>query len=616
MGLIPESTIQEILAATDIVELIEGYFPLQPKGQDFWAVCPFHSEKSPSFKVSRSRQAYYCFGCNAKGSAIGFVMEYENLDYPAAIRRLADRVSITITESEDDPRAREQAKQRALLLELHQQSANWFHAYLMQSDASDAENARHYLKERDLDADIAKRWNIGFAPANGNLFAKWARESNYSGKLMAVSGLMSLRDENNPSRGLYTRFRDRVMFPLNNDFGETVAFSGRITDPEAKTAKYVNSPETELFSKSKIFFGLDKSKRAITKAESVIVCEGQLDMIRCYENGIENAVAPLGTAFTEHHSRTLRRFAGDRAEALLCFDSDAAGYKASVRAYMSLSASGIFVKAVQLPAGEDPDSLISSKGAQAFRQLIDNASPFYHFQIDRLGESLDINNPRDRVTFADELAPSISVISDSVAREAMINEVATRLGIAAADFRTRVANAVGKGQHIPAGKSADPNKTSTVLKVDDADARILIRLALTHEETRAWMQEQHSKYAALIKEIPSADLLREIWDTLPESTRLNIINAYLSSLTAEKEQAIREILEDRFADMQLEDAQRALLRLRIKAIEQDRDTTKTKAAQTNLSESQIIDLTGKVESQRKELLDLKKALKNIAPNRA
>ena len=616
MGLIPENTIQEILAATDIVELIGGYFPLQKKGQDYWAVCPFHSEKSPSFKVSASRQAYYCFGCGAKGSAIGFVMEYENLDYPSAIRRLADRASITIIESENDPRAREQAKQRARLLELHQQSADWFHQYLMKADKPDAEKARQYLKDRGLVADIAKRWNIGFAPANGNLFAQWAREKQYSGKLMAASGLMSLREENDPSRGLYTRFRDRVMFPLNNDFGDTVAFSGRITDPEAKTAKYVNSPETELFSKSRIFFGLDKSKRAIAKSESVIICEGQLDMIRCYENGIQNAVAPLGTAFTEHHSRTLRRHAGERAEALLCFDSDSAGYKASVRAYMSLSASGIFVKAVQLPAGEDPDSLISTKGAPVFQQLIDDAPPFYHFQIDHLHQSLDINTPRDRVSFANELAPSISVIADSVAREAMINEVATRLGIAAADFRTRVANAAGKGQHSPENKTPSANYSDNTLTVEDADTRILIRLALTHDETRRWMQENRQEYLPFIKDIPGADLMLEIWDSPPESTRLNVVNAYLASLAAEKEQAIREILEDRFAEMQLEDAQRALLRLRIKAIEQERDTTKTKAAQTNLSKSQIIDLTSKVESQRKELLDLKKALKNIAQNRA
>ena len=616
MGLIPENTIQEILAATDIIELIGGYFPLQKKGQDYWALCPFHSEKSPSFKVSASRQAYYCFGCGAKGSAIGFVMEYENLDYPSAIRRLADRASITIIESENDPRAREQAKQRARLLELHQQSADWFHQYLMKADKTDAEKARQYLKDRGLGADIAKRWNIGFAPANGNLFAQWARENQYSGKLMAASGLMSLREENDPSRGLYTRFRDRVMFPLNNDFGDTVAFSGRITDPEAKTAKYVNSPETELFSKSRIFFGLDKSKRAIAKSESVIICEGQLDMIRCYENGIQNAVAPLGTAFTEHHSRTLRRHAGERAEALLCFDSDSAGYKASVRAYMSLSASGIFVKAVQLPAGEDPDSLISTKGAPAFQQLIDDATPFYHFQIDHLHQSLDINTPRDRVSFANELAPSISVIADSVAREAMINEVATRLGIAAADFRTRVANAADKGQHSPENKTPSANYSDNTLTVEDADTRILIRLALTHDETRRWMQENRQEYLPLIKDIPGADLMLEIWDSPPESTRLNVVNAYLASLAAEKEQAIREILEDRVAEMQLEDAQRALLRLRIKAIEQERDTTKTKAAQTNLSKSQIIDLTSKVESQRKELLDLKKALKNIAQNRA
>lgn len=616
MALIPENTIQEILGATDIVELIGGYFTLQRKGQDFWAVCPFHSEKSPSFKVSPSRQSYYCFGCNAKGSAIGFIMEYENLDYPSAIRRLADRASITITQIEDDPATRASAKQRAQLLDLHSKAAQWYHDYLMKVKAPDAENARNYLKDRGLNADVASRWNIGFAPANGDTFAQWAKENNYRGKLMVASGLMSLREESDPSRGLYSRFRDRVMFPLNNDFGETVAFSGRILDPNAKTAKYVNSPETELFSKSKIFFGLDKSRRAISKSQSVIICEGQIDMISCFESGIENVVAPLGTAFTDHHSRTLRRFAGERAEALLCFDSDDAGYKASIRAYRSLSLAGIFVRAVELPAGEDPDSLIKAQGVSAFQRLIDSARPFYHFQIDRLNESLNINDPRDRVSFANELAPSISIIADSVAREAMINEVATRLGIAATDFRNRVANSTKENQHPTTSTSGKHSADTALFTVEDADVRILLRLALTDENTRRWMEETRGESLEQIRGMPCADLLTEIWLNPPESSNLHIINAYLTKFPPEKENAIRDVLIERFANLHLEDAQRALLRLRIKALEQARDTTKTKAGQPNLSKSQILDFTSKVESQRKELLDLKKALQNIAPTRA
>jgi DNA primase len=616
MALIPENTIQEILGATDIVELVGGYFPLQRKGQDFWAVCPFHSEKSPSFKVSPSRQSYYCFGCNAKGSAIGFVMEYENLDYPSAIRRLADRASIIITQSEDDPLARVAAKQRAQLLDLHKKAADWFHDYLMRGKAPDAQNARNYLKERGLNSDVANRWNIGFAPANGDVFAQWARANNYRGKLMVASGLMSLREETNASRGLYSRFRDRVMFPLNNDFGETVAFSGRILDPNAKTAKYVNSPETELFSKSKIFFGLDKSRRAISKSQSVIICEGQIDMISCFESGIENVVAPLGTAFTDHHSRTLRRFAGERAEALLCFDSDIAGYKASIRAYRSLSSTGIFVRAVKLPAGEDPDSLISAQGVSAFQELIDNARPFYHFQIDRLNESLNINDPRDRVSFANELAASISIIADPVAREAMIHEVATRLGIAAIDFRNRVANSAKEKQRLSTLTPGGHNTNSQHFTVEDVDVRILLRLALTDENTRCWMEETRRESLAHIQVMPCADLLTEIWQNPPESTKLHIVNAYLTKFSPEKENALRDVLVERFANLQLEDAQRALLRLRIKALEETRDTAKTKVAQPNLGKSQILDLTSKVESQRKELLELKIALKHIRSSRA
>ena len=609
---IPEETIQQILSSTDIVELVEGYFPLQKKGQDFWAVCPFHSEKSPSFKVSPTRQAYYCFGCNAKGNAIGFVMNYENLDFPSAVRRLGAKSGITIQEDEESPETKKELKLRRGIIKVNKNAGLWFHEYLMKSHSSDASKARDYLKDRNITNQIAKDWKIGFAPVKSNEFSNWARDQGFNGTLMKESGLMSLRDEQSPQKGLYARFRNRIMFPLNNDFGETIAFSGRTMDAQSKIAKYVNSPETLIFKKSNVFFGLDKTKRAIAKEEAVIICEGQIDLIRCYENGIENVVAPLGTALTENHSRILRRFTGERGEALLCFDSDSAGYKAAIRAYNELSSAGIYVRAIELPPDQDPDSLITNNGVEEFLDRINKAKPFYLFQIETLSKSLDLHDPKDRVRFANEISPSISIIKDSVAREAMINDVATRLGTSSEDFRKRVAASTKKKWSV---KTNNETVKPSNIKINDHNIRILMKLALTNDETQKWMKESANEYIPVLENNPESDLLIKIWKNPPTSTLTEGINAYIATQMENEQDLLTGILIEKTAELEFDDALRAIIRVKIKDLQNKIDTNKTKVTQANLSNDQIIEITGKVETQRKELLDFKLSLQNIDSTR-
>ena len=609
---IPEETIQQILSSTDIVELVEGYFPLQKKGQDFWAVCPFHSEKSPSFKVSPTRQAYYCFGCNAKGNAIGFVMNYENLDFPSAVRRLGAKSGINVQEDEESPETKKELKLRRDIIKVNKTAGLWFHEYLMKSHSSDASKARDYLKDRNITNQIAKDWKIGFAPVKSNEFSNWARDQGFNGTLMKESGLMSLKDEQSPQKGLYARFRNRIMFPLNNDFGETIAFSGRTMDAQSKIAKYVNSPETLIFKKSNVFFGLDKTKRAIAKEEAVIICEGQIDLIRCYENGIENVVAPLGTALTENHSRILRRFTGERGEALLCFDSDSAGYKAAIRAYNELSSAGIYVRAIELPPDQDPDSLITNNGVEEFLDRINKAKPFYLFQIETLSKSLDLHDPKDRVRFANEISPSISIIKDSVAREAMINDVATRLGTSSEDFRKRVAASTKKKWSV---KTNNETGNPSNIKINDHNIRILMKLALTNDETQKWMKESANEHIPILENNPESDLLIKIWKNPPTSTLTEDINAYIATQMENEQDLLIGILIEKTAELEFDDALRAIIRVKIKDLQNKIDTNKTKVTQANLSNDQIIEITGKVETQRKELLDFKLSLQNIASTR-
>ena len=605
---IPEETIQQILGSTDIIELIEGYFPLQKKGQDYWACCPFHSEKTPSFKVSASRQGYYCFGCQAKGNAIGFVMEYESIDFPSAVRRLADRAGIAIKEDEYDKKTTKENLLKKKIIHINQTASLWFHENLLKSNSAEARAAREYLKERKIDIQIAKNWTIGLAPENGNIFINWCKSQGFNNEQMVASGLMSYRDQEEFSKGVYSRFRNRIMFPLHNDYGDTIAFSGRVFTPQNRLAKYVNSPETLAFKKSNVFFGLNKSKRSIAKKESAIICEGQLDLIRCFENGIENVVAPLGTALTEKHVNLLKRFIGQNGEVVLCFDSDSAGYKASLRAYEEISKVGVYIRALQLPDNHDPDLLITNYGPEKFIDLVKSAKAFHEYQIETLSGQLNLNNPRDRIQFANELSITISQVNDPIARDGYINDVAIRIGISADEFRKRVVNSFNKKTSQVSASTNEP-KEHDIINVEQ-DVEILIKLSLTDADTKKWIRNSININDEL-KPLKNFDLLSELFKSLPSSEEPEDINAFISSKDSHISTFLNDIIMKDFTHLSLVDAKKSLIRLKIKSLQEKIDLNKTFSRREGISNEEILTITSKVESQRKELLDFKKALTNI-----
>ena len=609
---IPEETIQQILGSTDIIELIEGYFPLQKKGQDYWACCPFHSEKTPSFKVSASRQGYYCFGCQAKGNAIGFVMEYESIDFPSAVRRLADRAGIAIKEDEYDKKTTKENLLKKKIIHINQTASLWFHENLLKSNSAEARAAREYLKERKIDIQIAKNWTIGLAPENGNIFINWCKSQGFNNEQMVASGLMSYRDQEEFSKGVYSRFRNRIMFPLHNDYGDTIAFSGRVFTPQNRLAKYVNSPETIAFKKSNVFFGLNKSKRSIAKKESAIICEGQLDLIRCFENGIENVVAPLGTALTEKHVNLLKRFIGQNGEVVLCFDSDSAGYKASLRAYEEISKVGVFIRALQLPDNHDPDLLITNYGPEKFIDLVKSAKAFHEYQIETLSGQLNLNNPRDRIQFANELSITISQVNDPIARDGYINDVAIRIGISADEFRKRVVNSFNKKTPQVSTTKNEP-KEHDIINVEQ-DVEILIKLSLTDADTKKWIRNSININDEL-KSLKNFDLLSELFKSLPSSEEPEDINAFISSKDSHIATFLNDIIMKDYTHLSLVDAKKSLIRLKIKSLQEKIDLNKTFSRREGISNEEILTITSKVESQRKELLDFKKALTNIDESR-
>jgi DNA primase len=601
---------QQILDATDIVELIGSYFPLKRAGTNFVALCPFHSEKSGSFNVSPARQFFHCFGCKESGDAISFVRKYENLDYAQAVKRLAERAGITVREEVMDAADLARLKLRSQLIEIHREAAAWFQKILFRSPTPDAAAARDYLSKRGISKENAENWRIGFAPADSSRFLDWARKMAFTGKALEASGLTALKDENHPSRGLYTRFRDRIMFPIANDYGEVIAFSGRLLDPDAKAAKYINSPQTILFDKGKHFFGLDKSKRAILAEQRAIVFEGQVDLITAFEAGIENIIAPLGTAFTADHARLLKRFTG---EAILCFDSDAAGYKAADRTFAELAGHDIVVRAVEMPPGQDPDSLIRAEGIEGFRQRVEEAKPFHEFQIDHMASVLDLSSIRDRVQFANVLATTVARIHDPVYQDGVVHSVSTRLGIAADDFRKRVANvarSIRKGTHRTENPdAADPNEPPLVLA--NKDVAMLCKLALTHAEVREWLTREKALMTVL-ESVPESKLLSTVWGAEFSTASPGSVNAFLSSLPPREEACLHELIMARTPGTSLVDAQRAVKRLEIAAFSERIKAEQSQLGAHGITSENIYKITNHVCELKKELLDLKRQLTDIA----
>src|SRR6266481_4284354 len=474
MGTIPSETIEQIAAANDIVEVIGSYFPLKRAGSNFKALCPFHQEKTPSFTVSPSRQTFHCFGCGVGGSVFRFVMDYEHTDFPSAVRKLAARAGITIVEKGGGHAASDEERQRELrhrLLKLHAEAAQWFHEKLIKREVGDA--ARKYLRARGITVEIAKRWQLGYAPDEWDAFGNWARARDYDMRDLIASGLVKVKDESDSTasgrtgsvqsiahaKTSYDRFRGRIMFPICNDVGEVIAFSGRLLQDAEGAAKYLNSPETALFRKGSVLFGLDKSKRALIEADCAVVCEGQLDLISLFESGITNVVAPQGTAFTEGQARILKRFVN---EVVLCFDADTAGQKAAERSLDALLQNDLIVRVAEMPMGEDPDSLVRREGKEVFERRIAGARDFFDYWIERETANVDLASFGPKIQLARRLAETVSRVRDPVMRGEVMTKVSARLGVPAQDFQALVSRQRGTETLLRRDQSPDTERTGAI----------------------------------------------------------------------------------------------------------------------------------------------------------
>ncbi len=419
-GIIPPEIVEQVRHASDIVDVVGGYVPLKKSGAKFKALSPFQKEKTPSFYVDPTRQIFKCFSSGHGGDVFKFLMLMENMTFPEAIRRLAQRAGIVIPEASGlhDPLAR---SRREELLALNAAVAAWWQK-LLHSDPA-AEPARAYLRSRDFPDSLAEEFGLGYAPDSFDATMKWAQNTGYSMEALETARLVATSE----SGRTYDFFRGRLMIPVHDDSGQVVAFSGRLLDPEAKAQKYVNSPETPVFIKSRILFGLNKTKRAIIEAESAILCEGQIDLMRCWQKGIRNVVAPQGTAFTEQHARLLKRAA--RKEVVICFDADRAGQNAAQKTIDVLLKEDLQVRIARIPQGEDPDSLLRKQPVEVFETILREAKDYTRHLLDTACEVEDISSPRGRGVVAQKMAQVIAKIPNAVQRESFLLDVARRLQV-------------------------------------------------------------------------------------------------------------------------------------------------------------------------------------------
>lgn len=422
MPMISPQVREQVRAASDIVEIIQSYMQLRRAGGNFVALCPFHKEKSPSFHVSPSRQMYHCFGCHKSGDVFRFIQDYENVSFTEAAKRLAHRAGIAL-EFDETPAQRDERATKDQLRDIHEQlTRRWQQA--LTHDAA-GEIAREYLAKRRVSPEAVSRFRLGYALDAWDDTVHWSRSKGWEPGLIEQAGLIVPRDPNDRARGYYDRFRGRLMFPIGDEQGRVVAFSGRILAGDEKVAKYLNSPETPIFTKSRVLYGLDKARRAILDAGSAIVCEGQLDLIACHMAGVENMVAPQGTALTSEHLRILRRYT---QEVILCFDSDNAGQKATARILDELVGSGMSIRVITVPAPHDPDSFIQEHGGDAFRQLVAGARDFFDFYLDFLCQRNDATSDRGQLAVLEAMAVALLKTEN----EALLDRYAQKTSMALA----------------------------------------------------------------------------------------------------------------------------------------------------------------------------------------
>jgi len=483
----PDELVEEVRSRNDIVDVVGGYVRLQKKGASYFGLCPFHNEKSPSFSVSPQKQMYYCFGCGAGGNVFTFLMNYENDTFPEAIKTLADRAGIDLPEIEYSEEMKKEADKKALLLEINKEAAKYFYYQLRSPQGA---IGHQYLTKRELSEETMKQFGLGYSNKFSNDLVQYLKQKGYQDELIIQAGLAA----GNEAKGVHDKFWNRVMFPIQDINHRVIGFGGRVMGEGEP--KYLNSPETMIFDKSRNLYGLNFARSS--RRDHIILCEGYMDVISMHQAGFTQAVASLGTAFTSGQANLLHRFTDT---VILSYDSDGAGTKAALRAIGILRENGMTARVLSLEPYKDPDEFIKNLGAEAFEERIKQAENSFMFELRVLQRDYNLQDPDEKTSFYKEIAKKLSNFSDEVERENYIEAVASKYNIGFESLRNMV-NQLGNRQGLI--KPLERPKSGIQSKLSAQDAIMRSQgLLLT------WLVEEPQVYQKIKKYISPEDFTEE-----------------------------------------------------------------------------------------------------------
>ncbi len=492
----PDEIVEEVRSRNDIVDIISGYVRLQKKGSNYFGLCPFHNEKSPSFSVSPGKQMYYCFGCGAGGNVITFLMEYENYTFAEALKVLADRSGVTLPQEDTSREAKAREELRTVLLRINKQAANYFYWQLHQPQG---EIGYRYFKNRALTDETMKRFGLGFAGKSGGLY-QYLKGQGYDDGILKETGLFTIEE-----RGARDKFWNRVMFPIMDVNNRVIGFGGRVMGDG--TPKYLNSPETKIFDKSRNLYGLNYARTA--REGYLLVCEGYMDVIALHQAGFTNSVASLGTALTSQHANLLKRYTEKVA---LTYDSDGAGVKAALRAIPILKEAGISTRVLNMEPYKDPDEFIKNLGAEEFRKRIEGARNSFLFEIDVLKRNYSMQDPEQKTEFHNQVARKLLEFPEALERDNYMQAVAAEYFINYEDLR-RLVNGMGNRLGAVSGgmSSRERNEERQKQKREKEDGiRRSQRLLLT------WLIENESLFDKIEGVITAEDFIEPLYHQVAE----------------------------------------------------------------------------------------------------
>lgn len=525
MAYYSDDLIEEVRARNDIVEVVSDHVRLQKKGSTYFGLCPFHNEKTPSFSVSPGKQMYYCFGCGAGGNVITFVMQYENFTFPEALQTLADRVGIELPKQEMNEAQRKAADRKSKILEIHKVAAKYFYTLLRGPQGS---HALEYFKKRELTPQTMQHFGLGYSNKYSDDLYQYLKQQGYEDEILKDSGLVTIDER----RGGYDKFWNRAMFPIMDVNNRVIGFGGRVMGEGEP--KYLNSPETIIFDKSRNLYGLNFAR--LSKKTQILLCEGYMDVIALHQAGFDNAVASLGTAFTSGHASLLKRYT---KEVYLTFDSDGAGKRAALRAIPILKEAGLTAKVINMSPYKDPDEFIKALGAEEYQKRIDQAENSFLFEVRMLQQDYDLNDPESKTAFFREVAVKILNFREELERENYIEAVAAKYHIGFEQLRAMVRSEGTRGG-ITKNQPARRTSSEAVKKKEDGRKQSQ-RLLLT------WLIEDEKLFDVIEPYISPEDFTEPVYhqaaQMLFEQKQSGQINpARIVSMFSDEEQQ-REIAE-------------------------------------------------------------------------